>query len=206
MRLPCLYLDLSQKLAFFLSQITKEAIRSIKITCSGKLIPYAESFGTFATLGMLKHSLGDSINYVNAVFVAKDRGINVSIDTKDSLSSVYKNLITIEITTLENTMSISGCVFDEDKLRIIDINGFCIDIEPSGKIILFKNTDVPGVIGNVGNIMEKNNINIADFRLGRKKENGEALAIIIVDNHITDEVLSELKMINACISVSYAVI
>ena len=155
---------------------------------------------------MLKHSLGDSINYVNAVFVAKDRGINVSIDTKDSLSSVYKNLITIEITTLENTMSISGCVFDEDKLRIIDINGFCIDIEPSGKIILFKNTDVPGVIGNVGNIMEKNNINIADFRLGRKKENGEALAIIIVDNHITDEVLSELKMINACISVSYAVI
>lgn len=200
------YLDLSQKLAFFLSQITKEAIRSIKITCSGKLIPYAESFGTFATLGMLKHSLGDSINYVNAIFVAKDRGINVSIDTKDSLSSVYKNLITIEITTLENTMSISGCVFDEDKLRIIDINGFCIDIEPSGKIILFKNTDVPGVIGNVGNIMEKNNINIADFRLGRKKENGEALAIIIVDNHITDEVLSELKMINACISVSYAVI
>ena len=200
------YLDLSQKLAFFLSQIAKEAIRSINITCSGKLTPYAESFGTFAALGMLKHSLGDSINYVNAAFVAKDRGININIDTKDSLSSVYKNLITIEITTIERTISISGCVFDDDKLRIIYINGFCVDVEPSGKIILFRNTDVPGVIGNVGNIMEKHNINITDFRLGRNKERKEALAVIIVEDDITDNILDELRKIKACISASYAIL
>ena len=138
--------------------------------------------------------------------MAKDRGINININTKDSLSSVYKNLITIEITTTQKTMSISGCVFDDDKLRIIDINGFCVDVEPSGKIILFKNTDVPGVIGNIGNIMEKHNINIADFRLGRNKETKEALAVIIIDDNITDDILDELRKVKACISVSYAIL
>ncbi|RAX54220.1 phosphoglycerate dehydrogenase [Helicobacter sp. 16-1353] len=199
------YLELSQKLAFFISQITKGVIRTLNITCSGKLTPYIESLGTFATLGMLKHSLGDKINYVNSLFVAKDRGININMETKDSLSSVYKNLITIEVITTEGNISISGCVFDDDKLRIIDINGFCVDIEPSGKMILFKNTDVPGVIGNIGTIMEKHNINIADFRLGRNNK-GEALATIIVDSDVGEDILEELKKIKACINVTYAII
>lgn len=199
------YLELSQKLAFFISQITKDAIRTLNITSSGTLTPYIKSLSTFATVGILKHALGDKINYVNALFVAKDRGININTNTKDSLSSVYKNLITIEAITKEGTITISGCVFDEDKLRVVNINGFRVDIEPNGKMILFKNTDIPGVIGNIGQIMEKHNINIADFRLGRNKK-GEALATIIVDSDINESILEELKKIKAYISVSYAVI
>lgn len=199
------YLELSQKLTFFISQISKGAIRTLNITCSGKLTPYIESLSTFATVGMLKHSLGDKVNYVNALFVAKDRGININMNIKDKLSSVYKNLITIEAITAEESISVSGCMFDDDKPRIIDINGFCVDIEPRGKMILFKNTDVPGVIGSIGTIMEKNNINIADFRLGRNNK-GEALATIIVDSDIGENIIEELKKIKAYISVAYAII
>ncbi len=199
------YLELAQKLGFFASQISKDAIRSLKITASGTIAPYAESLSAFATLGILKHSLGDSVNYVNTMFVAKERGVNVEFKTKERDSSIYKNLLTLEIKTAKGDMSLSGCVFDEDKLRIVEINGFAMDIEPMGKIVLFKNTDVPGVIGNIGRIMEQNNINIADFRLGRN-DKGEALAMIIVDNDISDSTLEELKKIKAALSVSYAVI
>ena len=190
------YLELAQKLGFFVSQIAKDAIRSLKITTSGTIAPYAESLSAFATLGILKHSLGDSVNYVNTAFVA----------TKESDSSIYKNLLTIKITSAKGEeIAVSGCVFDEDKLRIVEINGFAMDIEPQGKIVLFKNTDVPGVIGNIGKIMEQNNINIADFRLGRNNK-GEALAMIIVDNDILDATLGELRKIKAALSVSYVVI
>ena len=199
------YLELAQKLGFFLSQVSKDAIRSLKLTASGTIAPYAESLGAFATVGILKHSLGDSINYVNTAFVAKERGISIDISTKESDSCAYKNLLTLEITTAKGSISISGCVFDDDKLRIVDIDGFSMDIVPLGKIVLFKNTDVPGVIGNIGRIMEKNNINIADFRLGRNAK-GEALAMIIVDNDILDSTLEELRQIPAAISVSYVVI
>lgn len=199
------YLELSQKLAFFASQIIKGAIRAIKVTCSGKLAPHAESLATFAALGALKHSLGEHINYVNALFVAKDRGIKIDFCAKESLSSVYKNLITIEAVAAEETITLSGCVFDEDKLRVTNINGFCVDIEPRGRMILFKNTDVPGVIGSIGTIMEKNHINIADFRLGRNDQQ-QALAAIIVDSEVSSAVLDDLRKIKACISVAYAVV
>ena len=121
-------------------------------------------------------------------------------------SSIYKNLLTIKITSAKGEeIAVSGCVFDEDKLRIVEINGFAMDIPPQGKIVLFKNTDVPGVIGNIGKIMEQNNINIADFRLGRN-DKGEALAMIIVDDDISDSTLGELRKIKAALSVSYVVI
>jgi len=89
--------------------------------------------------------------------------------------------------------------------RIVDINDFALDVEPKGKMILFKNTDVPGVIGEVGMILAKHNINIADFRLGRD-QNGHALAVIIVDDEVTKEVLKELENLKACLSVSYAIL
>ncbi len=199
------YLELAQKLGFFISQISKDAIRSVKITASGAIAPYAESLSAFAMLGILKHSLGDSVNYVNTAFVAKERGIAIETRTKEGDSSVYKNLLSLEIKSAGGAMAVSGCVFDGDKLRIVNINGFSMDIAPEGKIVLFKNTDVPGVIGNIGRIMEQNNINIADFRLGRN-ESGQALAMIIVDNDITPATLEALRQIKAAISVSYVVI
>jgi D-3-phosphoglycerate dehydrogenase / 2-oxoglutarate reductase len=76
-------------------------------------------------------------------------------------------------------------------------------VEPKGKMIFFKNSDVPGVIGDVGGTLGKHNINIADFRLGRN-QNKEALAVIIVDNDVTKEVLESLEKLNAAISVTYA--
>jgi D-3-phosphoglycerate dehydrogenase len=91
----------------------------------------------------------------------------------------------------------------EEYPRIVEFKGFDLEFEPKGKMIFFKNTDVPGVIGEVGMTLAKHNINIADFRLGRNKE-GQAMAVIIVDNDVNEEVLEELKSLKAALSVGYA--
>lgn len=152
----------------------------------------------FGIVGVLKSSLDDKINYVNATFIAQERGIKIETSIKES-SSTYKNLIDISVSTTQGSLSVAGTVFDDDVIRLSRINEFDLLIEPKGRMILFKNTDVPGVIGSVGQILGKHKINIADFRLARNKKK-EALAIVLVDNDVSKEVLEELRNIPACIS------
>lgn len=198
------YLELAQKIGFLSAQINKAPISSIKVTTEGEISRFLESLSTFCIVGALSSSLGENINYVNASYVAKERGINVEHCEKGN-HSIYKNLVSIKLTTEKETITISGTIFDENVQRIVEINGFDLDVEPKGKMILFKNTDVPGVIGDLGTVLAKHNINIADFRLGRDKH-GHALAVIIIDDEAEKNVLEELKSIKACLGVSYAVI
>lgn len=128
----------------------------------------------------------------------KRGGIKIETSIKES-SSTYKNLIDISVSTTQGSLSVAGTVFDDDVIRLSRINEFDLLIEPKGRMILFKNTDVPGVIGSVGQILGKHKINIADFRLAHNKKK-EALAIVLVDNDVSKEVLEELRNIPACIS------
>jgi D-3-phosphoglycerate dehydrogenase len=195
------FLELTQKTAFLAAQMNKAPIKSIKISAQGEIAQYLKSMMTFATVGALTESLGDNINYVNAEFVAQDRGIILDFK-EEANTSIYKNRITIKLTTEKDVVSISSTIFEENVQRIVDINGFDLDIEPKGNLIIFKNTDVPGVIGHVGTTLAKHNVNIADFRLGRS--DSEALAVIIVDSKVSKETLQELSELKACISVDYA--
>jgi len=194
------YIELTQKMAFLLAQSDKSAIRSIRISAQGDIKEYLESLTTFATVGALSVSAENDINYVNAAFIAKEK--NIKFDETEILSSTgYSNKVKITITTQNGINTISGTVFDNDVLRIVEFNGFTFDIEPKGNMILIRNSDVPGVIGEVGRLLGDNDINIADFRLARGKEC--ALAVILIDSQIDHILLKKLENIEAAISVSY---
>jgi len=195
------FLELAQKTAFLAAQTNKAPVKSIKVSAEGDIAAYLKSLMTFVTVGALTEALGEKINYVNAEFVAKDRGILLDFE-EEANTSIYKNKITIKVTTEKDVISISSTIFDEGVQRIVDINDFDLDIEPKGNMIIFKNTDVPGVIGHVGTTLAKHDVNIADFRLGRN--NDQALAVIIVDSNVSKEALQELSELEACISVDYA--
>jgi D-3-phosphoglycerate dehydrogenase len=196
------YLELIQKMGHLSSQVTKSAVKSIKVTAMGPVSEHIDSMSTFATVGVLTESLGDQVNYVNAEFVAEERGIEISKETKPNHSG-FTNKVGIKLTTAEGVISIAGTVFDDTVQRIIEIDDYVLDVEPKGTMIFFRNTDTPGVIGNVGNIMAKNKLNISDFRLGRDSKQ-QALAVVRVDGHVTKEVLEQLASLEACISVSHA--
>jgi D-3-phosphoglycerate dehydrogenase len=196
------FLQMGQKVGFLASQINKAPIVSIKVSGQGDIAEYLESLATFVTVGAIAETTGDTINYVNADFIAENRGIKVETEECPS-SSAYKNLITVKLTTEKSVVSISATMFNDDVQRIVDIDGFDLDVAPKGSMIIFRNTDVPGVIGQVGTILAGHDVNIADFRLGRNNK-GEALAVIIVDSPVNDATLNELSALEACIGVDYA--
>ena len=199
------YLELAQKIGNMAAQLTNSGAKSIKVTCEGDISEYVDSLTTFATVGVLSESLADQINYVNAEFVANERGIEIERNIEKATHG-FKNLITVKVATQNgNTLKISATVLADDMQRVVDIDGYTLDLEPKGKLILFKNNDEPGVIGNVGSIIAKYNINIADFRLGRNSD-GLALAIIKVDQNIDKQLIEELSNLEAAISVRTAIL
>ncbi|MBL4729986.1 MAG: phosphoglycerate dehydrogenase, partial [Sulfurimonas sp.] len=173
------FLEMGQKIGFLESQMYKSQIISIKVSGHGEIAEYVDSLATFVAVGAMSENSSDTINYVNVSFVAKEKGIKIESEALAD-SSVFKNLITIKLTTAEGTTSISATIFDDGVQRIVAIDGFDIEVALKGDMILFKNSDIPGVIGNIGTTLANNNVNIADFSLARNKES-EALAVILVD-------------------------
>ncbi len=198
------YLELAQKIGFMGAQLSNSGIKSIKMSTEGPVSDYIDSLSTFAVVGTLSGELGEeAVNYVNAQYIAKERGLEISKETLPNTSG-FKNLMTLRFSTQGgNLLKISSTVFGESQQRVVDIDGYTLDLEPKGRLILFKNNDEPGVIGDVGHTIAKHNINIADFRLGRDA-NGQALAVVRVDDEVTKELIEELSKLPACISVRSA--
>ncbi len=198
------FLELTQKISYFAAQISKAQIKSIKLKVEGDVSEYAKSLLTFSIVGSLKDSVGDNINYVNASYVAQDKGIETSFEEIPKSSS-YHNKVTVKLTTKKGVISIGGTVFDGVEQRIVSIDDFGFDFKPKGKMIVFKNRDVPGVIASIATLLSKNGINIADFRLGRGK-NDYAMAVILVDEPIDKNILKELDSLDACLWAQYTIL
>ena len=196
------FLEMGQKIGFLASQINKSQLLAIKVSGQGAISEYVDSLSTFVAVGAMSETSGDTINYVNADFIAKEKGIKIESESLVE-SSVFKNLITVKLTTAEGTTTISATIFDDNIQRIVDINGFDVEVGLKGHMIFFKNTDVPGVIGSVGTILANNNVNIADFSLARN-DKSQALAVILVDSAVSEKTLKELSSLEACLSVNYA--
>jgi len=198
------YLELVQKIGFLAAQLNRSAIKSIRLELEGDIGAYGKSLLTFGIVGSLKEANDNKINYVNAEFVAKEKNIESKYEVISS-TSAYKNQVTLILTTDKNVVSISGTVFGEDEQRIVGINGFKFDFKPKGKMIIFKNKDVPGVIAHIASLLAKEGINISDFRLGRGAHQF-AMAVVLVDADIDKKVLAELNQIETCVWVEYAVL
>ena len=198
------YLELVQKMGFLSAQINKASIKSVKVEAEGDIGEHVKSLLTFALVGSLKESMGDKINYVNAEFIAQEKAIEIKYDALSNAGG-YKNKLTVRLTTEKGVTSVSGTVFGENEQRIVGINGFKFDFKPKGKMIIFKNSDVPGVIADISSMLSSEDVNIADFRLGRG-ESGLAMAVILVDEKIDKKLIQKLNNLKTCVWAEYAVL
>ncbi len=198
------YLELAQKIGYLAAQINVGHIKTFKVEAEGDVAEYVESLRTFALVGALKEALGEKINYVNAEFVAEEQGIDLQ-SQKIPNQSEYKNKIEIILTTANKSLRIGGTVFSDTHEKIVNINEIKLDFKPKGKMLFFSNEDKRGVIAQITTALSAHDINIADFRLGRDGK-GSALAVVLVDDEISKEVLHELSSIPECNWVAYAVI
>ncbi|MFW9942077.1 MAG: phosphoglycerate dehydrogenase [Candidatus Thorarchaeota archaeon] len=197
------YLSLCEKLGSFLGQLLEDPLREIRVEYLGDASKLTIAPLTISVLkGLLQHQTED-INLVNARMIAEERGIKIT-ETRSTKVENYASLISVITITEKNKTSVSGILFGNIQ-KIIKFNFFPIEAELSGGILLLENLDVPGVVGRVGTFLGEKNINIAGFQLGRNEPGGIAISLINVDNHVPEEVLSQLAQLPHITSAKYLV-
>ena len=189
------YLSLIEQLAGFAGQVTTDAIKAIRLTFEGeaKTLPHAPLLQT-AVQAVLAPQMS-SINMVNALEVAKERGIEVSY-TKSEAQSEYHTRVSVAIDTAQGTRDIKGTLIAGKLPRVVEVKGIAVESDLSGHMLYVTNRDEPGLIGAVGTIFAREGINIATFHLGRTAPGGDAIALVKVDAPVPDTVVAELRKLD----------
>lgn len=186
------YFELIEKLGKFLVQTAKGNIKEIDVTYCGELAEYPKL--DILTRRILQEILNpiltEPVNLVNAMAVAENRGITV-IEGKRFDIKTYDSLIKVEMKSETNDMSVEG-VFTKEP-QIVKINGYKVDVEIRGTMLIATYKDIPGIIGAIGTKLGEHGINIAKMQVGRQKPGGEAVMVLKVDQNVSENILGELK-------------
>jgi D-3-phosphoglycerate dehydrogenase len=172
-------------------QATQGALCSITVTYSGELTGLDTAPLTPTILkGALSTYLSD-VNYVNATFLAKERGIRVTEQKVSDLRG-FTNLITVEVVTDRRRRTVAGTLLNGLGARIVNIDGYSIDVLPRGHLLLIQHRDQPGAIGRVGTLLGEHGINIATMQVGRRDVGGQAIMMLSVDKPVPPDIRQSL--------------
>ena len=187
------YIRLAEKIGCLLAQLIEGQIQQVDIQYAGEVAEYDTTPVTVAVVkGLLSSILAESVNYVNASFLAKERGIKIT-ESKSSTATQYANRIHVTLATDKKTTSVSGTAFTREDIRIVMIDGSDAEVVPEGYILMITNRDVPGIVGQIGTLLGKNNVNIAGMTLGRDRKGGQAKTLLKIDSPVPDALLEEIK-------------
>jgi D-3-phosphoglycerate dehydrogenase len=199
------YAVLAQKMGSLLIQLTEGRVESIKITYGGEAaaLPNTKFITRVILKGLLDPILQAPVNFVNAEFVAKERGIKLSETTTEEAQG-FRNIISITAKTDKMTESVSGSVSAPDHARIVSIGGYMTDLTPTGHVVISRHTDKPGVIGKAATILGRVNVNIAGMQVGRHKPGEEALMVLTVDSAVPADAMAEIRKIDGIHTAKHA--
>ncbi|MCL4478214.1 MAG: phosphoglycerate dehydrogenase [Deltaproteobacteria bacterium] len=200
------YIRLAEKLGSFMGQLYKNSVNEFTIEYSGEVTELNTQPVTIASLkGYLQKIYGEEVNYINANMLARESGLSVS-ETRTSQALDFTNMITIKLNTKQGVRRISGAVLGKKHARITMIENFYIEAIPEGNILVLRNQDKPGVIGNLGTYLGKHNINIARMELGRESVGSGAIALLNIDDEPSEEIMNGLSKLDNVISVEKVIL
>ena len=187
------FATLAQTLGRLLSQIVGKA--PLRLTCSarGKVAEGDVRALTVSALqGLLSNWHDHHVNLVNAPLVAEERGIEVteekSVDTRS-----FASLVRLEVETTDGVHSAAGTVFEGREPRIVEIDGYAVDLRPEGIMLVMFYPDQPGMVGKFGTILGDAKINIAGMDVGRREKHGTACIALSVDDPVSADVLEKIN-------------
>ena len=130
----------------------------------------------------------DTVNMVNAPYLAKERGLDVR-EVRHDREGVYHTLVRVTVATSQGDRSVAGTLFGKEGPRLVEIFGIGIEADLEGNMLYIVNEDAPGFIGRIGSLLGEAGINIGTFHLGRRDAGGEAVLLLSVDQRIPPEVI-----------------
>jgi D-3-phosphoglycerate dehydrogenase len=185
------YLDLARKLGKLLGQLGSVDVRELRITCTGEAGEYGvRPLANAALSGYLERFLEEPVNAISAPFEAKARGIAVT-EVREEAVRRYTSSVRVTVTGEGGLHSATGTVGTNAQSLLTGLDGYELDAPLEGQLLLFQNDDRPGVIGAVGTLLGKREINVS--RLQVSLNEGQAIAIWNVDAPVPEDTQKELR-------------
>ncbi len=188
------YFTLSEILGSFVGQLTSSAIKKIIIEYEGDVAELkVKPLTSLILKGILSPSM-EAVNIVSAPIIAEKNGIEVT-EAVITHKCAYHTLIRVTVSTENQTRAIAGTLdtSEQQNPRITEIKGINLDAKPSRNMLYITNRDKPGFIGQVGTFLGENNVNIADFYLGRLEQGGDAIILASIDNAMSEDLLNQVR-------------
>ncbi len=187
------YLNLVERMGALQAQLVEGHVREVRIRFTGEMVRWDCAPLTIAFIkGLLTPALQETVNYVNAAVIARERGIKV-IESKATEAQDFSNLVVTVVETDRTKSEIHGTLLSRSDPRIVRINDFFVEAVPAGPMLVVRNQDVPGMIGQLGTVLGTNKINIGWMTFGRKAQGGEAITVLNLDQAISPELLAQIK-------------
>jgi D-3-phosphoglycerate dehydrogenase / 2-oxoglutarate reductase len=186
------FVKLAEVLGAFVGQVTEEPIKAVEITFDGATAQMnTRALISAALAGLIRPQVAD-VNMVSAPIMVKERGISVS-EIKRDKSGVFDGYIMLKVITESRSRSVAGTCFSDGKPRFIQIKGINLDAEVGRHMLYTTNADAPGIIGLLGTLCGKHEVNIANFQLGRNRPGGDAIALLYLDAPFPEHALAEIR-------------
>lgn len=195
------YINLGEKIGGFASQMFEGGVTEIIIEYFGEAAKINTAPVTVATIkGFLNPILLETVNFVNAPVIAKERGVEVK-ETKSTDEGDYQSMIAVRLKAKGKESYFAGTLFSKKDPRIVYVDNFKVEIVPEGELLFLYNNDRPGVIGNIGTLLGNNGINIARMHFGRESRGGMAISVVSIDTHASPEIIDQIKKLPNILSV-----
>ncbi|MDD5282212.1 MAG: phosphoglycerate dehydrogenase [Candidatus Omnitrophica bacterium] len=195
------YINLGEKLGMFTAQLVEGRFQELIINYSGEITKYDLSPVTMALAkGVLEPILKETVNFVNAVSLLKERGIKLR-ESKSAQEGEFVNLIQLEIKTDKEVKKVFGTLSSNKQPRIVKIDDYYLELYPIGEMVFIRNWDKPGLIGSLGTLMGKNGINIAAMTFGRDQQGGKAISVLNVDSLVSPEIQDKIRELENILTV-----
>jgi D-3-phosphoglycerate dehydrogenase len=186
------FVKLAELVGSFAGQLTETAIEGITIEYAGDIAELnTQALSSAALAGVLRPLLS-TVNVVSAPAMAKERGIALE-ETKRGQEGAYETYMRLTVTTERQKRSVAGTVFADGKPRLIQIKGINMEGEFGEHMLYVTNHDKPGFIGKLGSLLGAENINIATFNLGRAEKGNDAIALVQVDEPVSEDVVKKIE-------------
>jgi D-3-phosphoglycerate dehydrogenase len=184
------YMGLAEKLGSLVGQLAHGNLTEISIERSGAAADLNGKPIEAAVLAGFMKQYSDSVNMVNAPYLAKERGLDVRSIRHDR-EGVYHTLLRVTVATSQGPRSVAGTLFGDAAPRLVEMFGISIEADLDGHMLYIVNEDAPGFIGRVGTLLGEAGINIGTFHLGRREAGGEAVLLLSLDSPLSKELVQQ---------------
>jgi len=186
------YMALAEKLGSLVGQLAHGNLTKISIEREGAASELNGKPITGAVLAGFMRRYSDSVNMVNAPYLAKERGLEVS-EIRQTREGAFNTLIRVSVETEQGRRSVAGTLFGKGAPRLVEIFGIGIEADLEGHMLYVVNDDKPGFIGRIGSLLGDHAINIGTFNLGRRDAGGEAVLLLSLDEAPSPDLISEAE-------------